>query len=84
MFDDKHKEYFESYYFDNLSLGEISDNLKISRNAVHKGIKVIVEKLYFYEDVLKMYKKYVEFDKVINEIDDESIKTKLRDILESD
>ena len=84
LFDIKHKEYFESYYFDNLSLGEISDNLCISRNAIHKGIKAMVDKLYFYEDKLGMYKKNQQLSKVVDMIDDEDIKNKLKDILESD
>jgi len=84
LFNDKHKEYFESYYFDNLSLGEISDNLGISRNAIHKGIKSIVDKLYFYEDKLGMYKMYHELINAIDSISDESIKNKLKNILESD
>jgi len=84
LFSDKHREYFESYYFDNLSLGEISDNLDISRNAVHKCIKAIVDKLYFYEDKLGMYKKYQELNKIILNISDEDLKNKMINILESD
>ena len=84
LFHDKHKEYFESYYFDNLSLGEISDNLDISRNAIHKGFKAMVVKLYFYEDKLGMYKRYKEINEVIEMIKDEEVKNKLKNILESD
>ena len=39
LLDSKKKEYFEMYYFDNLSLQEISDNLGVSRNAIFKQIK---------------------------------------------
>lgn len=84
LFHDKQKEYFESYYFDNLSLGEISDNLDISRNAIHKGIKTIVDKLYFYEDKLGMYRRYQNLSKAIDMVEDEKIRKKLKDILESD
>ena len=31
---DKQQEYFEEYYFNNLSLSEISNDFDISRNAV--------------------------------------------------
>ena len=37
---EKERKYFEAYYFDNLSLGEISENMDVSRNAVHKSMKV--------------------------------------------
>ena len=39
LLSDDNKRYFEDYYFDNLSLAEISENYQISRNAVHKHIK---------------------------------------------
>lgn len=39
LLSDKQREYFEDYYFNNLSLGEISENEDVSRNAVHKSIK---------------------------------------------
>lgn len=41
LLSDSQKEYFIDYYFNNLSLGEIADNLEISRNAVHKQIKSV-------------------------------------------
>ena len=44
LFSDKEKENFESYYFDNLSLGEISENESKSRNAIHKSIKSVTNK----------------------------------------
>ena len=36
---EKQQNYFEDYYFNNYSLGEISENYNISRNAVFKNIK---------------------------------------------
>ena len=36
---DKQKLYFEDYYFNNLSLSEMSENYEVSRNAIHKQIK---------------------------------------------
>ena len=46
LLDDKKKEYFESYYFDNLSLGEISENLNVSRQGVYDTLKRAERKLY--------------------------------------
>ena len=79
LLDDKKKEYFESYYFDNLSLGEISENLDVSRNAVHKQLKVVEDKLKFYEEKLSLYKKRKELKEVITICSDE-IKMKLEKI----
>ena len=80
LLDDKKKEYFESYYFDNLSLGEISENLGISRNAVHKQLKVVEEYLRFYEEKLKLYSKRKELECIISKIDDNSLKEKLENL----
>lgn len=64
---DKQREYFESYYFQNLSLQEISDNNKISRNAIHKQIKEAINKLKFYEDKLELYAKSLKIKEIIKD-----------------
>lgn len=80
LLSDSQKEYFEDYYFNNLSLGEIADNLNVSRNAVHKQIKLAEEKLNFYEEKLKLIEKH---NKILNEIKDENIRKRITEILES-
>ena len=45
LFNEAQKTYSEEYYFNNLSLGEISENYDISRNAIHKTLKQMQEKL---------------------------------------
>jgi len=49
------RKYFEDYYFNNLSLTEIADNYKVSRNAISKTLKEVVSKLIFFEDNLHLY-----------------------------
>lgn len=83
LLNDKQKEYFKSYYFDDLSLQEISDNMSVSRNAVSKELKLIKIKLYFYEDKLHMYKKDEKLKQVINKIDDENIKKEIENIIKN-
>ena len=41
MLTDRQREIMNLYYEDNLSLSEISENLSVSRNAVHKSLKSI-------------------------------------------
>jgi len=77
----RQQECFKAYYFDNLSLSEISDNLNISRNAIHKQLKTVEEKLRFYEDKLKLKSKDEELLKVINQLSDTTIKKKLEKLL---
>ena len=81
LFSDKQKKYFEDYYFDNLSLSEIALNDQISRNAVHKGIKGVVSKLYEYEDKLKLYDKDKKLKEIIKKIDNDKIKKALEELL---
>lgn len=80
LLSDSQKEYFEEYYFDNLSLGEISDESDVSRNAVHKQIKSSIEKLEFYDEKLKLIEKH---KKILNEIKDEETKERITKIIES-
>lgn len=67
---DKQQEFFEDYYFSNLTLQEIADNNDISRNAVHKTLNVINEKLEYYESVLKLYEKADKIKEIIKDLDD--------------
>lgn len=80
LLSDDNKGYFEDYYFDNLSLGEIADNARISRNAVHKHIKSAEAKLMFYEEKLKLYEKDKKLRELIRTITDEKIKDKIEEI----
>lgn len=81
LFNDKQRSYFEDYYFNNLSLGEISDNIGISRNAIHKVIKNMEEKLVFYEDKLQLYRKNNLIKDIIKDVNDDYIKNKLKELL---
>lgn len=73
----KQQTYFEDYYFKNLTLSEISEKYNVSRNAVHKQLKVSENKLIEFEKVLKISKKSILLNELISEIKDENIKNKL-------
>lgn len=81
LLSDKQKEYFEQYYFENLSLSEMAENLNISRNAIHKVLKNINIKLHKYEEILKLKEKNQKLEKIINKIPDENIKNQIKEIL---
>lgn len=84
LLNDKQKQYFEEYYFNNLSLGEISENLNISRNAVHKSLQSIEEKLQFYEEKLKLYKKSKIIYDIIEKESSQEIKKILKEMILED
>lgn len=77
---DKQREYFEDYYFSNLSLSEIAENTGLSRNAIHKNIKTVEEKLYFYEEKLELYKKKNILEEIIKNIDDTNTRERLHNL----
>ena len=81
LLSDMQREYFEEYYFDNLSLSEISENDGKSRNAIHKCIKSCCNKLYEYEDKLKLYDKRKKLDNIIDSIDNDKIKDILKELI---
>lgn len=80
LFTDKQKEYFTDYYFNNLTLQEIADNNDVSKNAVHKNIKDILQKLDYYESKLNLYSNKKKIEKIIVDIDVD-IKEKIEELI---
>ena len=77
---DKQKEYYELYYFENLSLGEIAERLGVSRNAIHKELKIVVEKLEYYEEKLKLFEKKEKITRLISTLDGK-IKDRIEELI---
>lgn len=80
LFTDKQKNYFEDYYFNDLSLSEIAENNNVSRNAVHSQIKIMESKLEYYEKILGLYEKANKIRNIITDLDDE-IKNKIEELI---
>ena len=69
---DKQKEYFQSYYFDDLSLSEIADNYNVTRSAIYDQLRKIYILLEQYEEKLglldkenkrnEIYEDYLDLD----------------------
>ena len=74
----KQQDYFENYYFENLSLSEIADTYHVSRNAVYKQLQITIKKLIEYEEKLNLYKKKKEIDSILEENDIDKIKRRLK------
>jgi len=77
---DKQQEYFEEYYFNNLSFSEIAENYNVSRNAVFKQLNITKAKLVEYEEKLKLMEKRKIIEEIIEIEQDKSIKNKLENI----
>lgn len=76
---EKQKNYFKDYYLEDLSLGEISENYAVSRNAAYNQIKETIKKLQMYEHTLRLYDKKSKLKSLKV---DEKIKKKIEEILE--
>lgn len=77
---DKQREYFENYYFHNLSLGEMAEVYHVSRNAIYRQLKIVVSKLEEYEKKLKLNEKLEKLNEIIQGVGDRKIKEEIERI----
>ena len=78
---DKQREYFEDYYFNNLSFSEMAEAYDVSRNAIFKQLHITTDKLEEYENKLGLLKKKKIFEDILENISDEKLKDKLNELL---
>ena len=78
---DKQREYFEDYYFNNLSFSEMAENYDVSRNAIFKQLHITTDKLKEYEEKLQLLKKKKELEEIISLVSDSKLKEKLENLL---
>ena len=73
------------YYNQNLSLGEIAEELNITRQGVRKNLVYAEKKLFDSEEKLGFLKQKLENDEIIKEVikslDDDVLKDKLSKLL---
>lgn len=81
LFTEKQQSYFEDYYYENLSLGEIAENHKVTRNAVHNQLKSVEQKLTFYEETLKLKEKKEQVKHLLKDKISDKLLEKIEDIL---
>ncbi len=78
---DKEQVTFRDYYQEDLSLSEIATENNVSRAAVQKTIKTVLDKLKYYEDMLHVYDKNVRLGKLLHESNIGVIKNEIEKIL---
>lgn len=81
LFTDKQRAYFEDYYFQNLSLGEMAENYQVSRNAIFKQLHIVTDKLKEYEEKLQLLEKRKQLEEISQSIDNLDIKKKLEELI---
>lgn len=77
---EKQRDYFENYYFNNLSLGEMAENYDVSRNAIHKQLKIVEERLKYYEENLELLKKAKKAEELVQKISDEKLRDEILEL----
>jgi|LGOV01.1.fsa_nt_gb predicted DNA-binding protein YlxM (UPF0122 family) len=65
---DNQKQMIELYIYEDLSLGEIGENLNVSRQAIYDSIKRSQKTLQNYEEKLKLIYKFEIHKKELKEI----------------
>lgn len=78
---DKQRQYFEDYYFNNLSFSEMAENYNVSRNAVFKQLHIVIDKLEEYEKKLRLLEKKNKMIKIIDSITDKKLKEELEKLV---
>ena len=73
---EKQQNYFKDYYFNNLSLSEIT------RNAIHNQLREAKEKLEYYEKNLQLVDKQKKVKKIYLELTDEKVKKELKNLFD--
>lgn len=81
LFTDKQRLYFEDYYWNNLSLGEIAINYEVSRNAIHNQLKIIEDKLLELEDKFKLFEKREKIIELLNGNVSEELLERIKNLL---
>lgn len=78
---DREKEIFKYYYYEDLSLSEIGENLNITRTGVFNTIKKVEEKLTQFEASLKLMNIKNTLTSLLDENNIEIIKNKIKKII---
>lgn len=78
---EKEQVTFRDYYQEDLSLSEIASSNNVSRSAVQKTVKTVLDKLNYYESTLHIYKKNSELLDILKLSDVFEIKRELEKVL---
>lgn len=65
---DKQRDYFENYYYEDLSLSEIAKNFEVSKTIVSKTLKQVESKLTELEETLGLNKIYDDLVNLKNNV----------------
>lgn len=80
------QNYFEDYYYNDLSLGEIAANNNVSRQAVYDNLRRSTKSLQNYEEKLHMKEELDQIETVLEDavsaIDNQDQETAKKELVE--
>lgn len=75
------KNYFKSYYFEDLSLSEIAENYNVSKTLIGKTLKQVENKLIDLENSLKINNILNKLEAIKDRTNDKDVITEIDSIL---
>ena len=78
---EREKNYFEYYYFEDYSMQEIADLYSVSKAYASKLLNKINDKIINYEKILKINNRNSKIINLLNNINDEDLKSKIEELL---
>lgn len=84
LLNEREKEIFTLFYEEDLSLQEIADERGVSKSAIGSAITTINKKLDIYEEKLGFLEKINLFNTLVEKIENDSLKEKLKKVWEKE
>ncbi len=78
---EKERNYFEYYYFEDYSLGEIADLYEVSRSYASKYLNQITSKLIKFEEILKINDRNNKIKELLTSVKDDEVRSKIEELL---
>lgn len=68
LLSEHHKRIFEDYILNDMSLGEIAEEMQMTRQGVYDVVKRVCKKLHEYEKKLQLVERFVTLQEKVEEI----------------
>lgn len=81
LLNDKERNYFEYYFYEDYSLNEIAELYEVSRAYASKYLTKINNKLIKYEKSLNINNKSNKIRELLDDIKDKELKSKIEELL---
>lgn len=81
LLNEKERNYFEYYYFEDYSMQEIADLYKVSKAYASKYLNKINDKIINYEKILKINDRNSKIIDLLKNVNDSELKSKIIELL---